>query len=122
MDKPVWLEQGLIVWAEVADANGFRKARPGIIVSAPHERSEKLENDKLEYDVVAITSRIPDPLPDDYILLPWHPNRHPRTGLNRKCAAVCSWVRTITLADIHDFAGVVPGRYLSQRLLKIELS
>jgi hypothetical protein len=117
MDNPVWLEQGLIVWAEVADANGFRKMRPGIIVSPTRQST-----DELEYDVVAITSRIPDPLPADYILLPWHPDRHPRTGLNRKCAAVCSWVRTITLADIHDFAGVLPGRYLSQVLLRIEQS
>jgi hypothetical protein len=34
MARPLPLEQGRIVWAEVADANGFRKLRPGVILTA----------------------------------------------------------------------------------------
>src|SRR5207248_908508 len=59
-------------------------------------------------DVVAVTSRLPDPLPADHVPLPWHPRGHPRTGLNRQCAAVCSWLARIMQSDIQDTAGLVP--------------
>src|SRR5947209_8328114 len=98
---------GQIVWAEMADANGIRKVRPAVVVT-PGDRitaSGSLE-------VVAITSRIPQPLPGDHVLLPWHPSGHPRTGLNRKCAAVCSWLARIVPAHIHSVAGLVPGPIL----------
>lgn len=74
---------GQIVWAEIADANGIRKERPAVVVT-PTDRITL--TDPLE--VVAITSRLPSTLPDDHILLPWHPRGHPRTDLNRKCANV----------------------------------
>jgi mRNA-degrading endonuclease toxin of MazEF toxin-antitoxin module len=117
MSKSAALVQGRIVWAEVADANGFRKLRPGVIVTA---MAKIAQADVL--DIVAVTSRIPDPLPDDYVELPWHPARHPITGLNRRCAAVCHWISTIAPADIHDFAGTLPGKCLSQIMRKIEKS
>jgi mRNA-degrading endonuclease toxin of MazEF toxin-antitoxin module len=98
------LRCGQIVWAEMADANGVRKARPVVIVT-PDDRLSP--SGPLE--VVAITSRLPQPLPDDHVLLPWHPRRHPRTRLNRKCAAVCSWLARIEPADIQSIAGLVPG-------------
>jgi hypothetical protein len=62
-------------------------------------------------DVIAVTSRVPEPLPNDHVLLPWHAQGHPRTGLNRKCAAVC--------ADIRDIAGVVPGAVMLEILSKV---
>lgn len=61
------LRCGQLVWAEIADANGIRKARPAVVVT-PDDRlatSGPLE-------VVAITSRLPQPLPADHVLLPWH--------------------------------------------------
>jgi hypothetical protein len=82
---------GQIIWAEIADANGIKKARPAIVVTS---------NDQITptglLEVVAISSRLSDPLPDDHVLLPWHAQGHPRTGLNRKSAAVCSWVAVIS--------------------------
>src|SRR5437764_14348924 len=99
------LEFGRIVWAEVADANGIRKLRPAVVVT---------NNDRIApgkpVDLVAITSRLPEPSPDDHVLLPWHAQGHPRTGLNRKCAAVCRWLCRVKPEDIKDFAGVVPGQ------------
>jgi mRNA-degrading endonuclease toxin of MazEF toxin-antitoxin module len=101
------LRCGHIVWAEVADENGVRKARPVVIVT-PDDRlttSGPLE-------VVAITSRLPQPLPADHVLLPWHAQGHPRTGLNRKCAAVCTWLARIERDDIQKVVGIVPGTIL----------
>ena len=77
---------GQIVWAELADANGVRKLRPAVVLT-PTDRVTPSG----PLDVVAVTSRLPPSLPDDHVLLPWHAQGHPRTGLNRKCAAVCTW-------------------------------
>src|SRR5262245_34189656 len=98
------LQLGRIVWAELADANGIRKVRPAVIVTP----TERISSATL-LEVVAITSRLDWPLPADHVLLPWYPQGHPRTGLNRKCAAVCGWLGRIGLGDIRDVAGVVPG-------------
>jgi hypothetical protein len=81
------LRFGQIVWAELADANGIRKMRPAVIVT-PDDQIPTADS----LEVVAVTSWLPRRLPDDHVLLPWHPRGHPRTGLNRKCAAVCTWL------------------------------
>jgi len=98
------LQLGRIVWAEMTDANGLPKLRPAVIVT-PSDRITPA----VPLDVIAVTSRVPEPLPSDHVLLPWHAQGHPRTGLNRKCAAVCTWVARIRHTDIRDVAGVVPG-------------
>jgi hypothetical protein len=94
---------GQIVWAEMADANGIRKLRPAVVVTP----SDRLQESG-PFEVVAVTSQVPQPLPDDHVLLPWHSQGHPRTGLNRKCAAVCTWLARISPSDIKGMAGVVP--------------
>ena len=70
-------------------------------------------------DIIAVTSRVPEPLPDDHVLLPWHAQGHQRTRLNRKCAAVCTWVARIRHTDIRDIAGVVPGAVMLEILSKV---
>lgn len=108
------LRCGQIIWTEMDDANGIRKARPAVIVT-PDERISAAG----PLDVVAITSRLADPLPDDHVLLPWHRQGHPRTGLNRKCAAVCSWVARIDVNDIQSVGGLVSGAVLADILSKV---
>ena len=108
------LVTGRIVWAEIADANGHRKLRPAVVVTP----TDRLVSSPL-VDVVAVTSRLDDPLPDDYVLLPWHAQRHPRTGLNRQCAAVCNWLSQIAESDIQDTAGIVPTREMQAILSRI---
>ena len=111
------LELGRIVWAEVADPNGNLKSRPGVIVTATN-----LILDDGPIQIVAVTSRVPEPLPDSHVLLPWHPQGHARTRLNRKCAAVCDWICSIMADDIRDVAGVVPGECLLDIVTKIHNS
>jgi len=88
------LQLGRIVWAETADTNGVRKLRPAIVVTS----SDRI-TPAAPLDVVAVTSRLPEPLPNDHVLLPWHAQGHPRTRLNRKCAAVCTWMARISPDD-----------------------
>jgi len=111
---PEPLQFGRIVWADIADANGIPKLRPGVIVT-PSDRIVLTA----PLDVIAVTSRVPEPLPYDHVLLPWHAQRHPRTGLNRKCAAVCTWVARIRHNDIREVAGVVPGTVMLEILSKV---
>ena len=111
------LQLGSIVWAEIADANGISKLRPAVVVT-PTDRIS--ENSPLH--AVAITSRLSEPLPADHVMLPWHPKGHPRTKLNRRSAAVCSWVVQIQPGDVREFAGFVPGPVLLQILERIPSS
>jgi mRNA-degrading endonuclease toxin of MazEF toxin-antitoxin module len=108
------IQFGRIVWAEIADANGIRKLRPAVIVT-PNDRITPAAS----LDVIAVTSRLSEPLPDDHVLLPWHAQGHPRTGLNRRCAAVCTWVARIRYEDIREVAGVVPGAVMLEILSKV---
>jgi mRNA-degrading endonuclease toxin of MazEF toxin-antitoxin module len=108
------LQLGRIVWAEMMYANGVPKLRPAVIVT-PSDRITPAG----PLDVIAVTSRVPEPLPSDHVLLPWHAQGHPRTGLNRKCAAVCTWVARIRHTDIRDVAGVVPGAVMLEILSKV---
>jgi hypothetical protein len=71
------------------------------------------------FDVVAITSRLAAPLPDDHVLLPWHPQGHSRAGLNRRCAAVCTWLAQIVDSEIQDVAGIVPTPVMNVILDKV---
>ena len=102
------------MWAEIADAKGFRKERPGVIITP----TDQIQSGG-SLEVVAVTSHVPTPLPLDHVLLPWHPAGHPRTGLNRKSAAVCSWIARIQDSDIRDTAGLIPASVLRVILDKI---
>jgi len=105
---------GQIVRAELADANGVRKLRPAVVVT-PGDRITAAG----QLDVIAVTSQLPQPLPADHVLLPWHPRGHPRTGLNRKCAAVCGWIARIAASDIQGVAGLVPGPILLDMMARV---
>ena len=105
---------GRIVWVDMADANGIRKLRPAVIVT-PNDRITPT----VLLDVIAVTSRLSEPLPTDHVLLPWQARGHPRTGLNRRCAAVCTWVARIRHEDIQEVAGVVPGAVMIEIVSKV---
>lgn len=56
---------GSVIWAELEDANGIRKLRPAVIVSSTAEIAEGKP-----LHVLAVTTRLPSPLPDVVGLLP----------------------------------------------------
>ena len=98
----------------MADANGIRKLRPGVIVTP----KDRITPTALP-DVIAVTSRLSEPLPADHVLLPWHARGHPRTGLNRRGAAVCTWVARIRHEDSQEVGGVVPGAVMIEIVSKV---
>jgi PemK-like, MazF-like toxin of type II toxin-antitoxin system len=105
---------GSVVWAELADANGFRKVRPAVIISPT---ADVLVGKPLR--VAAITTRLPDPLPQDYVLLPWDRQGKARSGLRRKCAAVATWLAEIPVKDVQQVVGVLPATAVGELLAKI---
>ena len=105
---------GSVVWAEIADPNGHQKVRPAVIVTPTCDIAPAHS-----VRLVAITTRLPDLLPNDYVLLPWDPQGKARSGLRRKCAAVVSWQIRIPVEDIQTVVGVLPPVSLNELLNKI---
>lgn len=105
---------GSVVWVELADANGFRKVRPAVVVSATTDIAAGQP-----VRVVAITTRLPTPLPDDHVLLPWDRQGKARSGLRRKCAAVATWLAEIPLSDVREIVGFLPSAVIAEVLAKI---
>jgi mRNA-degrading endonuclease toxin of MazEF toxin-antitoxin module len=109
-------EQGRIVLAEVLDPqNRNPKKRHLVIVS----RDDQIEAGK-PFWCVAITGTLPRKLTSAYVLLPFHRSGHPRTGLTKRCAAVCSWRLEINESQVIAYVGRVPNDRLEAILKGIE--
>ena len=100
---------GSVVWALLEDANGFRKVRPAVVLTASAE---------ITSGVAAVTTRVPDPLPEDHVLLPWDPQGTARSGLRRKCAAVSSWIAEASADDL-QVVGALPASVIDELLAKV---
>jgi PemK-like, MazF-like toxin of type II toxin-antitoxin system len=105
---------GSVVWAELEDANGFRKLRPVVVVTATADIAAGRP-----LRVLAITTRVPNPLPDDHVLLPWDRQGKARSGLRRRCAAVTSWQAEIPVDDVQQVVGILPPAVIAELLAKI---
>jgi len=105
---------GSVVWADIADANGFRKSRPAVVVTATADIAAGCP-----LRVVAITTRLPSLLPDDHVVLPWDPQGKARSGLRRRCAAVACWQAEILVDDVQQVVGMLPPSVIAELLGKI---
>jgi hypothetical protein len=73
----------IVLVADMLDPHGRNpKDRPCVIVTDPEAIPEGRQL------VVAISTVLPAILPDDYVLLPWQRPYHPKTGLNKRNAAI----------------------------------
>lgn len=104
---------GSVVWANIKDANGFRKVRPAVVVTPTDEIAPGKT-----VRLAAITTRLPHPLPEDHVLLPWNPQGTARSGLKRRCAVVVSWLIAAAADDV-EVAGVLPAAVTQEILAKI---
>ena len=109
MPKP---EQGRIILVEVLDPQKRNpKIRPAVIIS----ETEKIQSDG-RIACVAITTTVPDDLPDDCVLLPFDPTGKARTGLKKRSAAKCSWLFEIAESEIQRYIGFVSSTKLDEIL------
>src|SRR5262245_41000781 len=106
--------RGRIVWVELLDPQGKNpKVRPAVILT-PNE-----EIVAGTITVAAISTQLDMAPADRQVLLPYHHQGHPRTGLREKCAAVADWLATVPLTAIRGFAGLVTGRPLLDLLAMV---
>jgi mRNA-degrading endonuclease toxin of MazEF toxin-antitoxin module len=108
--------RGRIVWVELLDPQTRnRKCRPAVIVTPDADI-----RDDGDVWVVAISTQLQEAPPDAQVELPWDRHGHPRTKLKERCAAVCTWMEKVKVADIQGYAGTVPGRQLLDILTRIK--
>lgn len=110
------LQQGRIVWVESLDPQGRNpKRRPAVILTPNAE----IRPDG-EVVVAVLSSQIDQSPPEVSVPVPWQPNGHPRTKLNRRNVVVCSWLITLPVAAVQpaDVGGVVPFAEMA-RVLEI---
>jgi len=107
-------ELGSVVWADFEDDNGYRKVRPAVVVTPTAEIAPGKT-----IRLVAITTRLTVPLPNDHVVLPWDPQGRARSGLRRKCVAVASWQSAILVEDVQQVVGVLPPATMNELLTKI---
>jgi hypothetical protein len=106
-DSPPPVRHGRIIYAWIADRNGFTKLRPAIVLTPEDEIAEAEQ-----LSVMAITTTFPNPPPPFCVPLPWHPRAHPTTRLHKRSAAVVNWLASIWTDDIIGFGGDVPAKTL----------
>ena len=99
------LSQGQVVEVVIADPRGQnKKPRPAVVLSATDELSSADE-----FVVVAISTKLTDPLPPDWILLPWSSDGRTKSGLTRPSVAKCRWLRKVTRKEIVYVRGWLPN-------------
>lgn len=113
MPKP---EQGRIILVAVADPQDRNvKIRPAVIIS---ETSQIQADGRIA--CIAVTSSLPDKLPDDCILLPFQLGGQTRTGLRKRSAAMCSWPFETTEDKIVKYLGIVPPKILDEIIVRAD--
>ena len=108
------LQLGNVVWAELEDANGYRRVRPVAVVTptADIDAGQPVR-------VVAITTRLPDPLPEDHVVLPWDRQGKARSGSRRRCAALAGWQAGIAVGDLQQVLGNLSPPVIRELLGKV---
>ena len=101
-----------IIFADVLDPNGRNLKTRRVVVLTPDSALAA------GYPIVVagVTGTLPTTLTADFVRLPYKnpPGRHPKTGLTKKAAVLCTWVVAITSRDIRGLSGFVPPRYMFQ--------
>ena len=96
----------IVLVTDVLDPQGRNaKDRPAVFMG-----SRMVDEVVVAVRVMAITTAVPDPAPSGFILLPWSRPRHPRTGLNKRAAAITFWTPVVAPEQVQHFIGCVPGR------------
>ncbi|MFL5241914.1 MAG: type II toxin-antitoxin system PemK/MazF family toxin [Gemmataceae bacterium] len=99
-------ERGRIVWVELPDPQGRNPRRRPVVILTSNEEIQSGES----LVGVAISTTFDPSHSEEQVELPWHRAGHPRTGLNKRCAAQCKWLIEFEESSIEEYGGVVPGK------------
>ncbi len=112
------LSQGAVVLVELADPRGQNpKTRPAIVVSSDAEiaKGESLF-------LVAVTSNVTDPLPENHIELPWDASGKSRSGLKKRSAAICDWIVHVEQDKVERIIGHLPATLVVEIVRRVPSS
>ncbi len=100
-----------IIFAEVLDPNGQNPKTRRVVVLTPDVQLAAGS----PIVVAGVTGTLPNPLAADYVKLPYKnpPGRHPKTGLTKEAAVLCTWVVSIASSDIRGRSGFVPPAHMA---------
>ena len=106
-----------IVEIQTADPRGKNtKRRPVVVIDLP-------ALDDTLFTWCAVTSRVPNPIPDTLVKLPWQdqPGGHPTTGLTLECVAHCTWIQSSPKSSVLAVRGYVPQKTFRKLIDRINL-
>jgi hypothetical protein len=100
-----------IVFAEIPDTNGLNPKVRRAVVLTPDDALAA----GFPIVLAGITATLPDPLTADFVVLPWKnpPGRHPKTGMTKRGAVLCTWLIPINANDVLGRSGFVPPAYMA---------
>ncbi len=107
---PIYQYGEIVIIESLLDPNGRNPKDRACVIVTPSDEIEE----GATLDVVAISSLVPDVIPFDQIPIPWHAQRHPRTGLNKKNVAVCAWQAEVEDSRVIRSIGHVPDKQMGQ--------
>src|SRR6266704_1668444 len=106
---------GRVIWVRLADPQGHNaKSRPAVILTL----TDEIEEGGDVWVVGASTSFELAPA-EAQIELQFDPRGNCRSGLRERCWAVSTWVAQVSLLDVEEYAGVIPGRQMAEIRQKI---
>jgi mRNA-degrading endonuclease toxin of MazEF toxin-antitoxin module len=109
------LAQGAVVLVQVADPRGQNpKIRPAIVTSSNEDIQERRP-----LSLVAITSNVVEPLPENQLELPWDLAGKARSGLKKRSAAVCDWLVTVEQDHIERIIGHLPATLMVEVIRRL---
>jgi hypothetical protein len=87
-----------IIFAEVLDPDGRNQKTRRVVVLTPDIELAV----GFPVVVAGVTGTLPNPLTSDYVKLPYKnpPGRHPKTGLTKEAAVLCTWVLLTPAASL----------------------
>lgn len=100
--------QGIIVWLWRCDPRGFERKERAFLIITPTDDIKAGGN----VVGVAISTKVSDPPRPHEILLPWHKDRHPKTSLFERSAAICNWFSVINREELNNVKHWCPKKYL----------
>ena len=100
-----------LLFARVPDSNGQNPKIRRVVVLTP----DSALTAGYPIVVAGVTGTLPSPLTADYVLLPYKnpPGRHPKTGMTKRAAVLCTWILPIIPAEIQGRSGFVPPPYMT---------
>ena len=117
VDEP---ELGRVIWADVVDPQGRPAGEHAAIILTT--KAEYAAGQPIK--AVVISSKLHLGTPGAMVMMK-HLKRergHPRTGLTKKCAAMCNRIVSVEESDIRRYCGLIYGKDLEEILKCIRVS